>query len=140
VTDLWNTLVNNWQIIGAIVFIIAIAVFKLILLPEWDRERIAESIETGGGKVIDIERRRLGGVGGRYMRTFDVTYITRHGKRLEATCITNITRGVIWISDRAPGNDARSEREPIECLECEARIPVGKVRCPHCGWSYEGRY
>jgi hypothetical protein len=139
-TDLWNALVNNWQIIGAVLFIAAVAAYKLIFLPEWDRERIAENIETGGGKVIDIERRRLGGVGGRYMRTFDVTYTTRHGKRVEASCITNMSRGVIWLNNHPPGGAPRSlaEREPIECLECGAKIPAGKMRCPHCGWSYTG--
>lgn len=134
--DLWNTLVNNRQLIGSVVFISAVGAYNLILLPKWDRKRIAENIESSGGKVVDIESRILGGLGGRYMRTFDVTYITSHGKRVEATCITNMTRGVVWVSDRAPGSEATAEREPIECLQCGAKIPDGKMRCQHCGWSY----
>jgi hypothetical protein len=137
-----KTGIANSDIGSIVIFFLVMggAIFILLMKGKFDRERIQENIEASGGKVIDIERRRLGGVGGRYMRTFDVTYTTRHGRRVEASCITNMTRGVIWVSNHPPGGAPGSlaEKEPIECLECGAKIPAGKMRCQHCGWSYKG--
>jgi hypothetical protein len=73
-----------------------------------DRQRICEHVEANGGKVIDILSQWFGGVGGRYVRTYDVTYTTRHGSRISATCITSMTSGVQWMSDRPPGSMSES--------------------------------
>lgn len=131
---------NDLELVTILVLAIVGVFFIASMNGKFDRERIRENIEASGGKVIDIERRRLGGVGAKYMRTFDVTYTTRHGKRVEASCITSMTRGVAWVSNHPPGSAPGSlaEREPIECLECGAKISAGEMRCPQCGWSYKG--
>jgi hypothetical protein len=130
---------SDFELVTMLALAIVGVFFIASMNGKFDRERIRENIEASGGRVINIERRRLGGVGAKYMRTFDVTYTTRHGKRVEASCITSMARGVAWVSNHPPGDvpGSRAEQEPIECLECGAKIPAGKMRCPHCGWSYK---
>jgi hypothetical protein len=119
----------------------AAVIVPLFVGSKLDHRRIREHVEANGGKVIDVERRWFGGRGGgRYMNAYDVTYKTRDGKRITATCITSMTRGVYWISDRPPGSGMETSEEagaadPIDCLQCGAKIPPGKTRCHNCGWS-----
>ena len=126
-------------------FLLVLTVAAVILIVsmagELNRQRIRDHVEASGGEVIDMARRWFGGVGGRYATTYDVTYKTRHGKRVTATCITGMMRGVHWVSDRPPDGgmetyEQAEAAEPIRCLECGAKIPAGKTHCPHCGWSY----
>jgi hypothetical protein len=133
---------SDFELVTMLALAIVGVFFIASMNGKFDRERIRENIEASGGRVINIERRRLGGVGAKYMRTFDVTYTTRHGKRVEASCITSMARGVAWVSNHPPGIsvedfEERGPAEPIECLECGAKIPSGEMRCPHCGWSYK---
>jgi len=131
--------------IGPVILVILAAsliIFTLFVAPKYDRRRIREHIEANGGKVIEILRDWFGGDGGRYRRTYDVTYKTRHGERITATCVTSMTSGVRWVSDRPPGSGTETSKEsqatePIDCVQCGAKIPGGKRRCAHCGWSYE---
>jgi ribosomal protein L40E len=120
---------------------VAAVIVPLFVGRKLDRRRIHEHVEANGGKVIDVARRWFGGRGGgRYMNAYDVTYKSRDGKRVTATCITSMTRGVYWISDRPPDGMETSEEaeaaDPTDCLQCGAKIPPGKTRCPRCGWSY----
>jgi hypothetical protein len=103
-----KTGVSHGDIGSIIIFALAMGgvIFMVVMSAKFDRERIQENIEASGGKIIEIERRRLAGVGGKNMRTFDVTYTTRHGKLVEASCITSMSRGVIWLSNRPPGGAA----------------------------------
>lgn len=125
--------------------IIAFVIFIMVAMPRYDRQRIREHVEDHGGKVIDIESVWFGS-SGRYGRTYDVTYNSRQGKRITATCMTSMVRGVQWVSDRPPGSDmetAEAAKEPgrseaIDCIECGTKIPAEKTRCPQCGWSYKG--
>jgi hypothetical protein len=125
-------------------FAIAFVIFLIVAMPRYDGQRIREQVAAHGGKVIEISSRWFGS-GSRYGRTYDVTYETRHGKQVTATCVTSMMRGVQWLSDRPPGSDMETSEaggwsgrsEAIDCMACGAKIPAGKTRCPHCGWSYE---
>ena len=124
--------------------VLAFVISLTVAMPKYDRQRIRENVEAHGGKVIDIDSVWLRAAG-RYGRTYDVTYTSRHGRRITATCMTSMMRGVQWISDRPPGSDrvtpdAAEEfgrSEAIDCIACGAKIPAEKTRCPHCGWSYK---
>jgi ribosomal protein L40E len=123
---------------------IAFVLFLMVAMSQYDRQRIREQVEAHGGKVIEISGRWFGG--SRYGRTYDVTYTSHQGRRITATCMTNMFRAVQWISDRPPGSymetsEAAEESgrfEAIECIACGAKIPARDTRCPHCGWSYKG--
>jgi len=49
-----------------------------------------------------------------------------------------------WIQWRqneasfALGPPAPDDDTPTECLECGTSIPAGEMRCPACGWTYDG--
>jgi hypothetical protein len=126
-------------------FVLVSSIFFVI--PRLDRNRIREHIETHGGKVIEISREWFAWGSGS-ARTYDVTYLTSKGERIAASCVTTMLRGVQWLSDRPPGNgmeavaageevEPSEEIEPIDCVQCGAKIPAGKTHCPHCGWSYK---
>jgi hypothetical protein len=135
------------------VFVLVLAIvfvtFLLIAIPKFDRQRIREHIEMHGGKVIEILRAWFGGGRGRNARAYEVTYMTRQGERITATCITNMMSGVQWLSDKPPGTSGEgvetgeetepsADSETIDCVQCGAKIPAGVTRCPQCGWSYRG--
>jgi hypothetical protein len=134
--------------IGPIFFgswIAAIVLFVFVVIPRMDRQRIREHIDNHGGKVIEILIDWFA-ASGRSARTYEVTYLTHNGERITAKCITSMTSDVQWISDRPPGSDRATPEvaeesgrsEAIDCIECGAKIPAEKTRCPHCGWSYRG--
>lgn len=140
--------VDGTSYIGPIFFgswIAAIILFVFVVIPKMDRQRIREHIDSHGGKVIEILSDWFA-ARGRSARTYEVTYLTRNGERTTAKCITSMTSDVQWISDRPPGSDrftpeAVKESGPsevIDCIECGAKIPAEKTRCPKCGWSYQG--
>ena len=82
---------------------IAILIVSQPVLGRLDGKRIRESIEQSGGKVIAMKRRFLWWrLGARYARTYDVTYLTPDSKSITATCLTSMTIGVSWVSDRPP--------------------------------------
>jgi hypothetical protein len=135
---------------SAILFVVwmgALLVLVMFVWPRMDRQRIRENVEAHGGKVIDIDSVWLRAAG-RYGRTYDVTYTSRQGRRITATCMTSMMRGVQWISDRPPGSDRVTPQvaeepgpsEEIDCVECGAKIPAEQTRCPQCGWSYTGNF
>jgi hypothetical protein len=75
------------------------------VLGKFDRERIRENVEQSGGKVIAMKRRFVWfRLGARYARTYDVTYLTPDSQSVTAICITSMTIGVSWVSDRPPKN------------------------------------
>ena len=49
-----------------------------------------------------------------------------------------------WIQWRqneaslALGPPTPGDETPAECLECGTSIPAGEMRCPVCGWTYDG--
>ncbi len=137
-----------------IVFLIAIVIFAFVITPKFDRDRIRENIEDHGGKAIEILR--VWTWASRNERTYDVSYTTARGKRVNATCRTSMWRGVYWVNDRPPGlfsdpsepevplmnydaEEPSRSPEPIQCLGCGATIPTSKVSCPQCGWSYRAQ-
>ena len=87
-----------------LVWMIALLCFVLFVLPRLDRNRIREHVESNGGHVIEILRVWFGGFGGRSARTYEVTYSTRQGERITAKCITSMTSGVQWVTNRPPGS------------------------------------
>jgi hypothetical protein len=106
---------------------VAAVIVPLFVGRKLDRRRIHEHVEANGGKVIDVARRWFGGRGGgRYMNAYDVTYKSRDGKRVTATCITSMTRGVYWISDRPP--DGMETSEEAEAADESLLRPPG----PQC--------
>jgi hypothetical protein len=84
---------------------IATLILSQPVMGRLDRKRIRENIEQSGGKVIAMERRFLWWrLGARYARTYDVTYMTSDSQSITATCLTSMTIGVSWVSDRPPRN------------------------------------
>jgi hypothetical protein len=143
---------NDPTFLFYIAFLIVVVIFGLVVNPRLDRNRIRENIEEHGGKVIEIDR--VWGWGTRNDRAYEVSYVTARGKRVNATCRTNIWRGVYWVNDRPPGllaeesetgvssmsiaaDEPSGPAEQIQCLGCGAMVPANKVRCPQCGWSYK---
>jgi hypothetical protein len=139
--------------IGPIFFglwVAVIALFVFVVIPKSDRKRIREHIDSHGGKVIEILSDWFG-AGGRSAKAYDVTYISRTGQRVIAKCITSMTSGVQWLSDRPLESDMEPAEvadesgppessglsEPIDCIECGAKMLGEKMRCPQCGWSYQ---
>ena len=98
---------SNLSTILSFFLAIAILSFVLFVVPRLDRNRIREHVESNGGRVIEILRDWFGGFGSRYARTYDVTYVTRHGERITAKCITGMMSGVKWMTSRPP--DSMSE-------------------------------
>jgi len=107
-----------------------------------DRQRIRQHVEESGGTVLDIVTESPWGWRWNWSRdrTYQVTYRTNHGKVITATCGTSMSSGVYWRRYAPPGIDLReSQTEPIDCLECGAKIPARQARCPKCGWGYTGK-
>lgn len=124
-------------ILVAVILAIAIGLGKIT--ENSDRQRIREHVEGSGGKVLSIVRQYLWGWRGSRDRAYLVTYKTHDGRSIIASCRTSLFRGVYWIRDSPPGFDLLgSQTEPIDCLECGAKIPAGQTHCPKCGWSYQG--
>ena len=95
---------NDPSLIGALLGI-AILIASQPVLGRLDRKRIRENIEQSGGKVITMKRRLFWWrLGARYARMYDVTYLTPDSKSITATCLTSMTIGVSWVSDRPPRN------------------------------------
>lgn len=136
-----------------VVFLILVIVFAFVLTPKLDRDRIRENIEEHGGKVIEISK--VWEWGRRYERSYDVSYLTARGRRVDATCRTSMWNGVDWINTHPPGFDSGGPDmssmdyvteepsepvEPVQCLSCGAMIPTNKESCLQCGWSYRAHY
>jgi len=85
-------------VLVAIIFVVVLVM--LALTPKFDHKRIRKNIELYGGEVVNITR--AWGVGMRYDRTYNVSYIAVDGMRMTATCVTSWD-GVFWISERPPG-------------------------------------
>jgi len=133
---------GSFLLLLTVAAVILIVFMGVAMVGALNRQRIHDHVEAGGGKVIQIVSpwwgRRIGG----RVRTYDVTYKTRHGKTTTATCVTSMMTGIHWITDKPPGCDAENYEqaeaaEPFSCLECGAKIAAGKTHCSHCGWSYE---
>lgn len=101
-----------------------------------DRSRISDYVEQGGGSVVRIAWNPLGRgwFGERGDRIYEVTYRTRNGKTVTATCKTSMFSGVYWTGGPSPSFEPPPET--IRCLSCGASIPGSRERCPQCGWSY----
>jgi len=108
-----------------------------LLKDRLDRARIADYVKQGGGVVARIVWNPLGRgwLGERGDRIYEVTYRTRDGKMVSATCKTSMFSGVYWTG--APAPNIEQSPESIRCLSCDASIPESIERCPKCGWSYE---
>ena len=84
-----------------VVFLVGVVLFGFIVPPKLDRDRIRENIEGYDGKVIEISR--VWEWTRHYDRCYDVSYLTARGRRVNATCRTNMWRGVYWVNDHPPG-------------------------------------
>ncbi len=136
--------------------VIATGLALRLIAGNLDRDRILESIESTGGKVLDISWNPLGpGWFGSQERIYDVRFKTRQGDIMTATCKTSMFSGVYWTgyassskaeSGGTPGKPFFAEveepstapAEPIACLACGTRIPADQTNCAKCGWSYKG--
>ncbi len=90
----------------------ALALWLVLRLIEgrFDRSRIADYIAQGGGTVVRIEWNPFGRgwFGERKNRIYEVTYRTRQGKTVTATCKTSMFSGVYWTGGAAPSIDVES--------------------------------
>ncbi len=127
-----------------IALLAAVVIFTFVLAPKFDHERIRENVEAHGGRVVEILKVWDWGRGSD--RTYEVSYMTASGERVNATCRTSMGRGVYWVNQRPPGLDSGEPDipstsyvaeeppgsvEPIQCLGCGATIAAGNVSCPH---------
>jgi hypothetical protein len=126
------------------VIIGAIAAFSLgrSYFGKLDRRRITENVIENGGEVLRIVRHSPPKLANRSDNVYDVAYKTRAGKRISAMCMTSISSGVVWISDKPPQDGIEISDEPvptesISCLQCTAKIAPQATNCPQCGWSYQ---
>lgn len=122
--------------------VILIGAMIVSMVGALNRQRISDHVEASGGEVIQIVSHRWGRRIGGQLRTYDVTYKTRHGTKTTATCVTSMMSGTHWLTDKPPDSDVENYEqaeaaEPMRCLECGVKIPAGETRCSHCGWSYE---
>jgi hypothetical protein len=134
---------------GAVGLFIPLAIFIRLWAGRLDRQRIAEHIEKSGGEVSDITWNPFGKgwFGTKNERIYEVTYRTRSGRKVEATCKTSMFSGVYWTSEAPPGDSEEAagfegesaQPEAIECPQCGATIPPNRTRCAKCGWSYKDR-
>jgi hypothetical protein len=135
---------ENMQSVLLVLAVAGIGISLAIAIRKADERRIREAIESRRGKVVEIVKRWFWmKYGNRSQRAYEVTYITPHGKRVMATCLTSMWSGVYWVSEHPPGGfeipgESIGPAEPIVCLQCGARIPAQKECCPQCGWSYQG--
>jgi hypothetical protein len=78
----------------------------------FDRDRIREYVESGGGKVLDIKWNPFGpGWFGSSERVYDVRYQTRDGQIHTSTCKTSAYSGVYWTGPTPPAGWAQGEKE-----------------------------
>ena len=86
---------SDFELVTMLALAIVGVFFIASMNGKFDRERIRENIEASGGRVINIERRRLGGVGAKYMRTFDVTYTTATASGLKPVALQAWRAGLL---------------------------------------------
>jgi hypothetical protein len=103
---------DSGPLLFIVLWIAGIATLVFVLIPKADRKRIREHVDSHGGKVIEILSDWFG-AGGRSARAYDVTYISRNGQRVTAKCITSMTSGVQWLSDKPP----ESQMESLEVAD-----------------------
>jgi hypothetical protein len=137
-----------------LISVIGVAITIRIFAGRFDRRRIREYVESGGGTVLDIVWNPFGpGWSGSRERIYDVKYKTRHGHTRVSTCKTSMSAGVYWTGPEPPSglthdrganamaailDASNTPPEPITCLSCGTRIPASQTQCPKCGWSYKG--
>jgi hypothetical protein len=92
---------NDLSSVFFLALMAAIVIFAFVLTPKLDRERIRENIEAHGGKIVEISK--VWEWTRHYDRCYEVSYLTPRGKSVNATCRTNMWRGVCWVNDRPPG-------------------------------------
>jgi hypothetical protein len=90
--------------VAAIAFVILAAFVISVAKGHLDHKRIRESIEAGGSEIIDIVWKRFGKgwFGSGNQRIYDVTYRTREGQTVTATCKTAMFAGVYWTGNVPP--------------------------------------
>ena len=90
--------------VAAIALVILAAFVISVATGYLDRKRIREYVEAGGSEVLDIVWQRFGKgwFGSGNQRIYDVTYRTRHGQTLTATCKTAMFAGVYWTGNAPP--------------------------------------
>ena len=129
---------------GAFYFTLTLGVLALlafrVLVDRLDRSRIRSHVCASGGQVLDITWSPFGRgwFGEKSDRVYEVTYRTKTGKTITASCKTSMFTGVYWASDMAPDSFPSDDSDSgiTQCLSCGATIPGSKARCPKCGWSY----
>ncbi|HEY7402421.1 MAG TPA: hypothetical protein VIB39_02790 [Candidatus Angelobacter sp.] len=108
-----------------------------------DLRRITENVTENGGEVIRITLHSPSRIGNRSSdKVYDVAFKTRDGKRITTMCMTSISSGVVWISEKPPEDGIEISDEPvptesINCLQCGAKISPVATNCKQCGWSYK---
>ena len=112
-----------------------------VLVDKLDRSRIRAHVRLSGGEVLDISWCPFGRgwFGEKGDRIYEVSYRTKAGKTVTATCKTSMFSGVYWAIDTAPDSfpSDDSTSSATECLSCGATIPESEACCPKCGWSYK---
>jgi len=132
---------------SVLLIFIPIVIALRLIAGALDRDRIKEHIENAGGQVLDITWSPFGTgwFGSKNERIYDVTYRTRQGQTVKATCKTSMFSGVYWTSNSADREIHRpshpheqpGDQQPTQCMSCGATIPPRESRCPKCGWSYK---
>jgi|GEM_PF-2947004 hypothetical protein len=107
-----------------------------------DQRRITENVIENGGEVICITLHSPSRIGIRASdKVYDVAFKTPSGKHIITMCMTSVSSGVIWISDKLPESgieisEGLQPTESINCLQCGAKMSPEATNCSQCGWSY----
>src|SRR5262249_42306055 len=95
--------------VAAIALVILAAFVISVAKGHLDHKRIREYVEAGGSEVLDIVWTRFGKgwFGSGNQRIYDVTYRTRDGQTLTATCKTAMFAGVYWTGNVPPPTSSK---------------------------------
>jgi hypothetical protein len=122
--------------------LVAIGLLSLrLLLDALDRARIRSHVRGFGGQILKINWSPFGEgwFGDESDRIYTVTYRTKAGKTIAATCKTSMFSGVYWTSDTLP--DSFPSQDTDSCVaerpSCGATILESTTCCPKCGWNYK---
>ncbi len=112
----------NFQIflyVFAFVFVAGFAIW--LVASNFDRQRIAEYIESRGGKVIEARWAPFGPgwLGGNKERCYEVRYRDQDGNIHHAFVRTNMLSGVFFTEDNIVHRLTQATDENIETLEAD---------------------
>jgi hypothetical protein len=104
-----TVLANIFSVVCVLVLAAALRAHRRFIT-SFDRSRVAERIEQGGGTIIDMAR-RFSPIEWLFtkgcVRRYLVTYRNHAGESVTTECLTSATTGVHWAVDAPPSSSPR---------------------------------